>query len=63
MCIPPQEHDPTPYFRRMKELADAHHLPHLSMGMSADYEQAINCGATELRIGTAVFGERLQKSA
>jgi len=60
MCIPPQSQDPTMFFRRMKQLADKHHLPHLSLGMSADYQEALKCGATEVRIGTAIFGTRLQ---
>lgn len=59
MCIPPFEDDPSPHFRHLKQLADRHHLKHISMGMSADFEQAIACGATEVRIGTAIFGERL----
>lgn len=58
MGIPPQGEDANPYFRRMKILADQHKLPHLSMGMSADFEDAIRCGATEVRVGTAIFGER-----
>lgn len=58
MCIPPQNENPQPYFARMKRLADTHHLPHLSMGMSADFEIAIEEGATEVRVGTAIFGER-----
>ncbi len=58
MCIPPYDDDPEPYFRALKKLADAHSLPHVSMGMSADFETAIKCGATEVRVGTAIFGER-----
>jgi PLP dependent protein len=58
MCIPPQAEDPRPYFRELKRLAEAHGLPHVSMGMSADFEAAIAEGATEVRIGTAIFGER-----
>jgi pyridoxal phosphate enzyme (YggS family) len=58
MCIPPQNENPQPYFARMKQLAGMHHLPHLSMGMSADFESAIQEGATEIRVGTAIFGER-----
>lgn len=59
MCIPPQVENPEPYFLQMKMLASRHSLPHLSMGMSADFEAAIRCGATEIRVGTAIFGERL----
>jgi PLP dependent protein len=58
MCIPPMERDPRPYFRAMRSLTDRMALPHLSMGMSADFEAAIECGATEVRVGTAIFGAR-----
>lgn len=58
MCIPPNKSDPVPYFLQLRALAAHHNLPRLSMGMSGDFEQAIMCGATEVRIGTAVFGER-----
>ncbi|MDD3288514.1 MAG: YggS family pyridoxal phosphate-dependent enzyme [Alphaproteobacteria bacterium] len=58
MCIPPIEEDPIPHFTKLKELADKHRLHNISMGMSADFEEAISCGATEIRIGTAIFGER-----
>ena len=60
MCIPPHDHDPRPHFRRLREWADRLSLPHLSMGMSADFETALACGATEVRIGTAIFGARDQ---
>ncbi len=59
MCIPPQGQEPSPYFRRLAELAGAYGLSHISMGMSADFESAIACGATEVRVGTALFGARL----
>ena len=58
MCIPPQGEDPRPFFKAIKKMADEYKLPHLSMGMSADYEMAIAAGATEIRLGTAIFGER-----
>ncbi|MDD5587433.1 MAG: YggS family pyridoxal phosphate-dependent enzyme [Alphaproteobacteria bacterium] len=58
MCIPPVTDNPEPHFRLLKQMADKHGLPHISMGMSADFEAAIRCGATEVRVGTAVFGER-----
>lgn len=58
MCIPPRMADPVPYFLKLRELAIRHNLPRLSMGMSGDFEQAIRCGATEVRIGAALFGER-----
>lgn len=58
MCVPPHKADPVPHFLKLRELAVRHNLPRLSMGMSGDFEQAIRCGATEVRIGTALFGER-----
>jgi pyridoxal phosphate enzyme (YggS family) len=58
MCIPPAGADPTPYFHRLTALADTHNLRIRSMGMSADFETAIHCGATHVRIGTALFGAR-----
>ncbi|HVM59356.1 MAG TPA: YggS family pyridoxal phosphate-dependent enzyme [Verrucomicrobiae bacterium] len=50
-----------PYFRRLRELRDAHGLTELSMGMSQDFETAIAEGATMVRIGTAIFGERQRR--
>ncbi len=58
MTIPPAGKDPRPFFRKLRELRDAHGLPELSMGMSHDYEMAVAEGATMVRIGTAIFGER-----
>jgi pyridoxal phosphate enzyme (YggS family) len=58
MCIPPVEGDPAPHFRWLASCAARHGLPILSMGMSADFETAIACGATHVRVGTAIFGER-----
>jgi pyridoxal phosphate enzyme (YggS family) len=58
MCIPPPADDPRPHFRRLAELARQHGLAELSMGMSDDYEVAIEEGATIVRIGTAIFGPR-----
>ena len=58
MCIPPMDGDPRPHFRALRELARALGLAQLSMGMTADYEIAIEEGATLVRIGTAIFGER-----
>jgi pyridoxal phosphate enzyme (YggS family) len=58
MCIPPVADDPRPHFGFLAELAARHALPVLSMGMSADFEAAIACGATHVRLGTAVFGAR-----
>lgn len=58
MCIPPEGHDPLPHFRLLRRLAHDHGLPHLSMGMSADFESAIAEGATHVRVGSAIFGAR-----
>jgi PLP dependent protein len=58
MCIPPQKDDPKRYFTQMQELATRYGLSRLSMGMSADFETAIRYGATDVRVGTAIFGKR-----
>lgn len=58
MCIPPAEHQPSPHFALLAKLAKRHGLKELSMGMSADYEAAIQLGATYVRVGSAIFGAR-----
>src|SRR5512138_314260 len=58
MCMPPPEDDPRPHFRLLRELRDRLGLAELSMGMSADWELAIEEGATIFRVGTAIFGAR-----
>lgn len=58
MCIPPAAQDPVPHFRLLRSMAQEHGLPVISMGMSADYPQAIAEGATLVRVGTAIFGPR-----
>lgn len=58
MCIPPAEAPPSAHFALLARIADRHNLPILSMGMSADYPAAIQMGATHVRVGTAIFGER-----
>ena len=61
MTMPPWTDDAEPsrpYFRRLRELGSQYGLPHLSMGMSHDFEVAIEEGATFIRIGTALFGRR-----
>ena len=58
MCIPPIDQEPSPHFALLREMARRHGLAELSMGMSADYEIAIRLGATNVRVGTAIFGER-----
>lgn len=58
MCVPPFDQAPAPYFALLKKLAGEAQLPLLSMGMSDDFETAIRFGATHVRVGTAIFGER-----
>ena len=58
MCIPPSGIEPAPFFALLEALADENNLGSLSMGMSSDYETAIMLGATHIRVGTALFGER-----
>ncbi len=63
MAIPPAGRDPTPFFRRLAGLAATHGLAELSMGMSGDFEQAVAAGATSVRVGSAIFGDRPPASA
>lgn len=58
MCIPPEDELAAPYFALLAKLAKKHNLPNLSMGMSADFEEAIAMGANYIRIGTKIFGQR-----
>ena len=58
MCIPPEGVEAAPYFALLAELARRHGVTGLSMGMSADFETAVMCGATHVRVGTALFGPR-----
>ena len=62
MCIPPHDKEPAPFFALLGELARRHEPEPgawgLSMGMSSDYETAIMLGATQIRVGSALFGER-----
>ncbi|MGZ3248011.1 MAG: YggS family pyridoxal phosphate-dependent enzyme [Croceibacterium sp.] len=58
MCVPPLGIEPAPFFALLDKLARDHGLPGRSMGMSGDYETAIMLGATHVRVGTALFGER-----
>jgi PLP dependent protein len=58
MCIPPLTDDPVPHFEMLRRLAEALGLGALSMGMSSDFEAAIHHGATHVRVGSAIFGER-----
>ncbi len=58
MCIPPLNEAPAMHFALLAEIARRNGLDGLSMGMSADYEIAVRFGATHVRVGTAIFGER-----
>ena len=58
MCIPPADEPPSPHFALLRKIAERNALTTLSMGMSADFEAAIQLGATHVRIGSAIFGER-----
>ena len=58
MCIPPQEVESKNYFKEMNILKESLNLDELSMGMSADYLQAVDCASTYLRIGSSIFGKR-----
>ncbi len=58
MMIPPKNKNPRPYFKQLKKLCETYNLKHCSMGMSSDYQIAIEEGATHIRLGTAIFGAR-----
>lgn len=58
MAIPPSSEDPKPYFLQLKQLQTKLGVADLSMGMSGDYVQAIECGATHIRVGSHIFGAR-----
>ena len=58
MCIPPHNENPEEHFLKLRDLGKNFNLPYLSMGMSEDFEMAIKCGATHIRIGTKIFGAR-----
>ncbi len=58
MCIPPADLEPAPYFALLAKLARDHGLLGLSMGMSGDFETAVTLGATHVRVGSALFGDR-----
>lgn len=58
MCVPPADIEAAPFFALLAKMAREEGLPRLSMGMSGDYETAIMLGATDIRVGTALFGER-----
>tara|TARA_B100000242_G_scaffold210661_1_gene153214 strand:- start:1097 stop:1768 length:672 start_codon:yes stop_codon:yes gene_type:complete len=58
MCIPPVDEEPSMHFFLLRKIANRNNLSELSMGMSGDYEDAIKFGATSVRIGSLLFGER-----
>ena len=58
MCIPPISEEASMHFVLLRKIANRNNLPELSMGMSSDYEDAIKFGATSVRIGSLLFGER-----
>lgn len=59
MCIPPEGMDSTPHFAMLAAIAARNGLTGLSMGMSSDFEAAIAAGATHIRVGSAIFGDRV----
>lgn len=63
MCIPPVDEDPSLHFALLAKLAARNGLTGLSMGMSGDFESAIAQGATHIRVGSAIFGDRVKPDA
>ncbi|SPF77664.1 YggS family pyridoxal phosphate-dependent enzyme [Pseudoprimorskyibacter insulae] len=63
MCIPPVEETPSLHFALLAKIAKRNDLAGLSMGMSSDFEQAIALGATHIRVGSAIFGDRVAPEA
>ena len=63
MCIPPFDDEPSLHFALLADIARRNRLTGLSMGMTADYETAVRLGATHVRIGTAIFGDRPPRQA
>lgn len=62
MCIPPIDEKPVMHFALLKKIADVAGLSQLSMGMSSDYSAAIQLGATHIRVGSSLFGQRLPRA-
>ena len=58
MCIPPLNEEPAMHFALLKKIADRNNLHELSMGMSNDFKEAVKFGATSVRVGSAIFGNR-----
>jgi uncharacterized pyridoxal phosphate-containing UPF0001 family protein len=63
MCIPPVDEEPAMHFALLAKFAARHGLPEVSMGMSDDFETAIAYGATMIRVGSALFGRRVEAPA
>ncbi len=63
MAVPPHGDDPRPWFARLRDLAATAQAPELSMGMSDDFEAAVEEGATLVRVGRALFGQRPRSQA
>lgn len=61
MCIPPFDEEPSLHFALLSKLAERNRVEMLSMGMSSDFETAIAFGATHVRVGSAIFGQRTQR--
>ncbi|AVO38310.1 YggS family pyridoxal phosphate-dependent enzyme [Pukyongiella litopenaei] len=61
MCIPPVDEEPSLHFALLARIAERNGLTGLSMGMSGDFETAVALGATHVRVGSAIFGERISK--
>ena len=62
MCIPPNHEPASPHFEMLADMAERSGLLELSMGMSGDFEEAIRFGATHVRVGSAIFGDRVYKA-
>ena len=60
MCIPPVDEEASPHFALLKKISENCGLEYLSMGMSNDFEKAISFGSTHIRVGSAIFGERVR---
>lgn len=58
MCLPPLDEPPRRHFELLRDIARRNGVAGLSMGMSGDFEEAISCGATHVRVGSAIFGEK-----
>ncbi len=62
MCIPPADEEPAMHFALLAKIARRNGIEKLSMGMSADYEKVVRFGATSVRVGSALFGDRVPRA-